>query len=197
MFKRRTKPQISRQLRNLIWPHIGWRRSATYLWHRVARLPGTPYSVAAGLACGVAVSCTPFVGFHILLGALIAWLVGANVLASVIGTSVGNPWTFPVIWIWIHELGQFMGIKGTLETVEQADFAQLFGRSMVALLRFDFGYLYEHALPVLLPMIAGSVPTAILVWIGVYFPVKSVVAAYQNKRNVRRERRRRHIMQKA
>ena len=90
-----------------------------------------------------------------------------------------------------------MGIKGTLETVEQADFAQLFGRSMVALLRFDFGYLYEHALPVLLPMIAGSVPTAILVWIGVYFPVKSVVAAYQNKRNVRRERRRRHIMQKA
>lgn len=197
MFKRRTKPHISRQLRNLIWPHIGWRRSATYLWHRVARLPGTPYSVAAGLACGVAVSCTPFVGFHILLGALIAWLVGANVLASVIGTSAGNPWTFPVIWIWIHELGQFMGIKGTLETVEQADFAQLFGRSMVALLRFDFGYLYEHALPVLLPMIAGSVPTAILVWIGVYFPVKSVVAAYQNKRNVRRERRRRHIMQKA
>jgi len=154
----------------------------------VARLPGTPYSVAAGLACGVAVSCTPFVGFHVLLGALIAWLIGANVLASVIGTAAGNPWTFPVIWIWIHELGQLMGFKGAIETVEQADFAQLFGRSMVALLRFDFGYLYEHALPVLLPMIAGSVPTAALIWIGVYFPVKSVVTAYQTKRNARRGR---------
>jgi uncharacterized protein len=197
MFKRRIRPHISRRLRNFIWPHIGWRRSATYLWHRVARLPGTPYSVAAGLACGVAVSCTPFVGFHVLLGALIAWLIGANVLASVIGTAAGNPWTFPVIWIWIHELGQLMGVKGAIETVEQADFAQLFGRSMVALLRFDFGYLYEHALPVLLPMIAGSVPTAVLIWIGVYFPVKSVVAAYQNKRNVRRGRRRKPARQEA
>jgi uncharacterized protein (DUF2062 family) len=189
MFRRRIKPNISWRLLNIIWPHIGWRRSATYLWHRVARLPGTPYSVAAGLACGVAVSCTPFVGFHLLLGVLIAWLIGANVLASVIGTAAGNPWTFPIIWLWTNELGQLMGVKGTIETVVQSDFPQLFGRSMVALLRFDFGYLYEHALPVVLPMIAGGVPTAILVWIGVYFPVKSVVVAYQNKRNARRGRR--------
>ena len=189
MFRRRIKPNIFWRLLNIIWPHIGWRRSAIYMWHRVARLPGTPYSVAAGLACGVAVSCTPFVGFHLLLGVLIAWLIGANVLASVIGTAAGNPWTFPIIWLWTNEFGQLMGVKGTIEPVVQSDFTQLFGRSMVALLRFDFGYLYEHALPVLLPMIAGGIPTAILVWIGVYFPVKSLVVAYQNKRNARRGRR--------
>ncbi len=197
MFKRRIRPHVGLRLRNLIWPLIGWRRSAMYLWHRLARLPGTPYSIAAGLACGVAVSCTPFVGFHVLLGALIAWLIGANVLASIIGTAAGNPWTFPVIWLWIHELGLRFGVQSNLVTVEQLDFPQLFGGSMVALLRFDFAYLYDHALPVLMPMIVGSVPTAIVAWIAVYFSVKSLVTAYQHKRKSRRERRRKRVGQEA
>ncbi len=168
-----------------------------YLWHRLARLPGTPYSIAAGLACGVAVSCTPFVGFHVLLAALIAWLIGANILASVIGTAAGNPWTFPVIWLWTHELGLRMGVQSNNVATDQLDFPQLFGGSMVALLRFDFTYLYDHALPVILPMIAGGIPTAVLVWIGVYFSVKSLVAAYQHKRKSRRGRRRRSVRQEA
>ena len=197
MFKRRIQLHFGLRLRNLIWPHIGWRRSAMYLWHRLARLPGTPYSIAAGLACGVAVSCTPFVGFHVLLSVAIAWIIGANVIASVIGTAAGNPWTFPIIWLWIHELGLRLGVKSSSVAVEQLDLPQIFGRSMVALLRFDFAYLYDHALPILLPMMAGGIPTAILIWIGVYFPVKSLVAAYQHKRNARRGRRRKRIEQEA
>ena len=34
----------------------------TYLVKRVTRLSGTPHSIAAGAACGVAISFTPFLG---------------------------------------------------------------------------------------------------------------------------------------
>ena len=44
--------------------------------HRIKRLPGTPQSIAAGVACGVAASFTPFIGLHFVLAALFAWLVG-------------------------------------------------------------------------------------------------------------------------
>ncbi len=188
MFRRRSRPHFIVMVRNIIWPHMGWRRSVTYLWHRIARLPGTPYSIAAGLACGVAISCTPFVGFHVLLGALIAWIIGANVLASIIGTAAGNPWTFPVIWLWTYELGLQMGVPTNALVLDQTDFPQLFGKSMVGLLRFDFEYLYEHALPALLPMITGAIPTAVVAWICVYFSVKSLVSAYQQKRQLQRNK---------
>lgn len=188
MFKRRIKPRISQRLQNLFWPQIGWRRSVTYFVHRVGRLPGTPYSIAAGIACGVAVSCTPLVGFHVLIGAFIAWLIGANVLASIIGTAAGNPWTFPFIWVWIYKLGIYLGAQEIATIDGKIDFPQLFAKSMVALLRFDATYLYDYTLPLLWPMAVGSLPTAICVWVGVYFAIKPIVIAYQSKRESRRAR---------
>jgi hypothetical protein len=35
---------------------------------------------------------------HFVLSALLAYIARANIIASAIGTVVGNPWTFPFIW---------------------------------------------------------------------------------------------------
>lgn len=105
MGKRNNRTMLAK-LRGFFWPHIGWRRAAKYLGHRIARLPGTPYSIAAGFACGAAVSFTPFFGLHFLFAALLALALRANVLASAFGTIVGNPWTFPLIYAAAHPLGQ-------------------------------------------------------------------------------------------
>ena len=82
---------------------------------RLKRLQGTPYSIATGFACGVAISFTPFIGFHMILAALTAWLIRGNIIASAIGTIVGNPWTFPFIWLAVFVNYHSRDVFGTRE----------------------------------------------------------------------------------
>lgn len=183
---------VPERLREFLWPRSGWERSAKYLFHRVARLPGTPHAIAGGFACGAAISFTPFVGLHIVLAALLAWSIRANIISSAIGTVVGNPWTFPFIWVWIYELGHWMGVGTGGHASENLDFISLFGKMLEAVLRLDAGYLFETAWPVFfLPMLAGGIPTALVMWIAFYVPLKPVVESYQRRRRARRERRQR------
>ncbi len=53
-------------------------------------------------------SCTPFLGFHILVAMLIAWVIRGNLIASALGTFIGNPITFPVIWLVVFEVGRYI-----------------------------------------------------------------------------------------
>ena len=93
-----------------------------YIRHRVVRLPDTPHRIAAGIACGAAVSFTPFIGFHILLAIALAFVLRVNAVAAVIGTVIGNPWTFPFIWVLIYELGaMLMGLELSAPFAELID----------------------------------------------------------------------------
>lgn len=135
---------------------------------------GTPHAIAAGFAFGAAVSFTPFLGFHILIGAGLAFLFRVSVLAAAIGTIVGNPWTFPIIWVGIYNLGiQLMGMKGDEFAADGVGIA----------------YLIDHFADVFIPMAVGGTPIAILVWLGFYFPIRSAIRRYQTARRDRRERR--------
>ena len=78
-------------------PRKGWRRGYLYLGKRVQRLPDSPHRIALGFACGVMASFTPFFGFHFVIAAALAFITRGNILASAIGTFVGNPLTFPFI----------------------------------------------------------------------------------------------------
>ena len=189
MFRRRKKVFLGQRIREAVWPRSGWRRSTQYVFKRLARLPGTPYALAGGFACGAAVSFTPFVGFHFVISAFLAWIIRANVLAAVIGTVVGNPWTFPFIWVWIYKVGVWMGVGGTAATMHSLDFSGLFGAMLDASLRFDMVYLLETSWPLWGPMLVGSIPTGIIVWLAFYWPVKSTIEAYHNRRRARLERR--------
>ncbi len=159
--------------RNLVWPQSGWRRASRYLAHRVRRLPGTPYAIAAGFACGAAVSMTPFPGFHFLLAGLLAWAIGGSILASAIGTAVGNPWTFPFIWIWIYQSGSWL--LGNTEVLTADE--------------ISLNFLLDHPMDVFLPMLVGSIPTAALTWLVFFLPVRRMVESYQAHRRAHFERR--------
>ena len=170
MFKRRHKPTRLSRVRDFFWPRAGWRRSLSYLAHRMRRLPGTPYSIAAGFACGAAISFTPLFGLHFALAALLAWLIGGHLLASAIGTVVGNPWTFPFIWLWIYELGNWMlGISGNALPAE-----------------VGFTFIFDHPWQVFLPMLVGGLPTAFVAWFASFWPLLGVVEGYQRHRAKRR-----------
>ena len=182
MFRRRQKLSYSARVREFFWPRSGWGRASRYVFHRVARIPGTPHDIAAGFACGAAMSFTPFVGAHILFAVAMAFALRANLVASVIGTVVGNPWSFPFIWILIYRLGRWAGFGEGTGEAETLDFAELFGHMLDAVLSFDFVYLLETAWPVWWPMMVGSVPTAIVAWFAFYYLIRAPVSAYQRRR---------------
>jgi uncharacterized protein (DUF2062 family) len=185
MFQRRAKPTLTRRIANILWPSIGWRRWLVYMRHRLGRLPGTPYSIAAGFACGAAVSFTPLVGFHFFLGGVWAWLVRANILASAIGTAVGNPWTFPFIWIWLYKLGHWMGAGEDGRSAQSLDFGAFFSDMFNGVITGDFGYLVDSVWPIWWPMMVGAIPTMAVVWFLFYLPLKSLIHSYQSGRRQR------------
>ena len=176
MFGRRHPLPIFRRVREFVWPSGGWHRASLYIAHRVRRLPGTPYRIAAGFACGAAISFTPFIGFHFVGAALLSILLRGSLLASAIGTVVGNPWTFPFIWAWIYALGQW-----------------LLGGEVVSELPvvLSLTYIFERPLDVLWPMTVGGVPTSVAAWFAFFWPVRGAVAEYQHARGrlVRRKKR--------
>ena len=145
-----------------------------YIGHRVGRLPDTPYSISAGFAFGAAISFTPLMGFHIALAVGFAWACRSNVIAAVIGTAVGNPWTFPLIWLTIYRLGGW-----------------LLGRGWAAGLPPDFaaGRLFGQVWALFLPMLVGGLALAVVAWLAFYWPGRYLVAAYQRNQLSRRFRR--------
>lgn len=174
MFKRREPLPIVHRVRDFVWPRSGWRRASLYVAHRLSRLPGPPYRIAAGFACGAAVSFTPFMGFHFLLAALLSLLVRGNVIASAIGTAVGNPWTFPFIWLWTYSLGQWLLGGSTYYRLPE---------------HLSMHYIFDHFTDVFWPMAVGGFPTAVVAWIAFFWPSRAVVAHYQRRRRKRLRRK--------
>jgi len=189
MFARREKPSFGKNLKGFVWPSMGWRRTSHYLFHRVGRIKDSPYSIAAGFACGAAISFTPFVGLHFIFGGLWAWLIRANIISSAFGTAVGNPWTFPFIWTWLYKCGRWAGVgneRSEISDPASQDFSALFGRMFEAALSGDLNFFNETAAPVFWPMLVASVPTAAAIWILCYVPLNWAVADYQKRRIERR-----------
>ena len=189
MFRQRRKSTLQDRLRGYVWPRTGWKRAFKYVLARLSRIPASSQSIAAGFACGAAMSFTPFVGLHFILSAILAWLLRVNILSSLIGTAVGNPWTFPFIWVWIYELGRWLGAGSGPVEADPMDFSRFFGGLMEATLRMDLRFLMETAAPIFWPMFVGSLPTAVVTWFVFYFLLKPVVVTYKNRRERRRLKR--------
>lgn len=188
MFLRRNKVSIFQRAREFFWPTAGWHRSTRYVFHRVARIPGSAYSLAAGFACGAAISFTPFLGLHFVLSALLAYIMRANIIASAIGTVVGNPWTFPFIWVGVFNVGNWILLADGI-AAQHVNFLEVLTESMRALHELNFAYLFDTAWPVLLPMLVGCVPVSIVAWILFYFLLRPMISKYQAGRHHRRTRK--------
>lgn len=106
MFKRRKPRSYSQIATEFVYPRGGFRRSATYLWHRLRRLPDPPQRIARGIALGVFFSFSPLHGFHFIVAALVCLLIRGNILAAFVGTLMGNPLTMPFIALGSVGLGR-------------------------------------------------------------------------------------------
>ena len=177
LFRRRKKTTHIERARLWVWPRVSWRRSTLYYVKRILRLSATPYAIAAGCAIGAFLSFTPFIGFHIAISVALAWLVRGNLIAAAIGTSVGNPLTFPLIWASTYELG-YVILRGEPATAPPPLGWHFLERSV------------DNLSPIIKTMTVGSLPLGFLASLVVYAIVYKSVAAYQASRRKRLHGRR-------
>ncbi len=186
MFKRRNPLNFIQKIKNLFWPSLSWNRYGKYLVLKLNRLGGDNYSISAGLACGVAISFTPFVGLHFLLAALTAIMIRGNILASAIGTAIGNPSTFPFIWIATLNLGKlFLGQAHTSDI----PFLEVFQNAIKSFVTGDFSSFAQDVWPVMLPMLVGSIPFYIVSWVVSYYLARRALDEVKKLRKRRSEKR--------
>ena len=192
MFARREKLNILQRVRLFLFPPGGVHRAWMYIWHRTKRIAATPHAIAAGFAAGAFVSFTPFIGFHFILAGILAWLLRGSILASALGTAVGNPLTFPFIWWATYNLGGLM-LGYDLKSEITIDLPQGFWMMLFTQPSEFFHMFWEALGPILLPMLAGALPIGGLFGIGVYFLVLKAVTRYQQRRRTRLQTRRRQL----
>lgn len=164
----------------LIWPRRSYWRSAQYFAKRALRLNATPHAIAAGIAAGVFASFTPFVGFHFIIAAAIAWIIRGNLVASAIGTAVGNPLTFPFIWGATLEAGKLILYGRHPAGMGPQDIGHL-------LWNLEFAELWE---PFLKPMAVGSLPLGLAATLLFYVLTRWAAVAF-------REQRKKHLAERA
>lgn len=175
LFRRREPVSFSARIRTLLWPRSSIRRSLSYYAKRVLRLRATPHAIAAGIAAGVFVSFTPFLGLHFVLAGVFAWLLGGNLIASALGTAIGNPLLLPAIWASTFELGRLILYGPGGHAAGPIHLGH-------ALAQLDFASIWK---PLLLPMTVGSLVEGTAVAFGFYLLTLWAARGFQQRRRDR------------
>lgn len=182
LFKRRTQPGILQRLRTWVWPRRSWSRSLRYFLLRLKRVRATPHQVALGCAAGVFASITPLLGTQMVLAALLAYVIRANIPAALIGTFFGNPVSWPLIWAGTYVSGCYLlGIENGIAL----DSLQYYVNGLAAAVATWSPDVIDSAVtfvwPVVKPMLAGSLLIGIAVGVVIYYTLRPVIAAYQRQ----------------
>ena len=193
LMKRRTPPGWLETLRIWIWPRRSWLRSGQYVTKRILRLTATPHAVAAGVAAGAFTSFTPFIGFHFLVAFFLAWLIRGNLIASALGTFVGNPLSFPIIWAATYTVGTYL-VGTHVGGAEPPALGEAMRNVAASVWHFDFAgamaALGAIWTPILYPMLVGGTCIGVVIAIPIYFATRRAALLF-------REARRNKLMNKA
>jgi len=199
LFKRRERRSIFRFFYEVIFSFKGISRAIEYISIRLKRIPDTPHKISLGMSCGIFASFTPLFGLHFLIAGLLSYLLRANVLASLIGTFVGNPITFPIITVFNLKLGEW--ILGSSE-YSSGDGGKIFEGFLdfIFLIYKSFfteGSIGENNVPrmneflngVFIPYSLGGLILGIFIAVISYFLLRPLVATYQKKRSALKAKR--------
>ena len=190
MFRPRVAPGFWQKLRGWLWPSMGWWRLGKYIIHRLARLDDSSQRLARGFASGVAISFTPLFGGHLVLAAALAWLTRGNIIAALLGTLVGNPVTFPLMWavtypsgLWLLSL--FVPVEPMMVSMDAMSRDSMSAGGLWDIIGQE-GFFRELFLPWLL----GSLPWGVVAWFISMVGARVFVDALRRQRE--RMRRRKH-----
>ena len=144
---------------------INLKRASLFYFLKLIRVKDSKDKLAIGFACGSMVSFSPFIGFHFLLAIFFAYVLRGNIVASLIGTFVGNPFTFPFIWIFIYKVGNIF-----------------FKNDQNFSLELTFQSLFNQGYDILIPMMIGSLIVSIPIWFISYYTVKFLMTSFKRRK---------------
>jgi uncharacterized protein len=75
------------------------------IYTRLLKIRGTPHEIALGLALGIFMGLSPFLGLHTLLAIFLAFILKGNKISAAIGSWIINPLTAP----FLYSLNYFIG----------------------------------------------------------------------------------------
>ena len=153
----------SKSFKNLF--PINLKRASLFYFLKLVRVKDSQDKLAIGFACGSMVSFSPFIGFHFFLAVIFAYILRGNIVASLIGTFVGNPFTFPFIWIFIYKVGNIF-----------------FKNDQNVSLELTFQSLFDQGYDILMPMLIGSLIVSIPIWLISYFTLKFLMSSFKKRR---------------
>lgn len=191
MFQRRIPHTKLQSIRQALWPKMGWWRLVKYYRVRVIRLSSSAESIAVNLAGGSAMSFTPFFGLHVLTAMGFAWLIGArvNVVAAMVGTFFGNPWTFPFLLYFSYAMGAFiLGIFDAHDAtvVFSPDLVEQQGENI-------FQFLWDNFTAIFVPTAIGGTILAIATYPMFYMLYFYLVRGAQRARKLRMRKKQKQL----
>jgi uncharacterized protein len=152
-----------------VWPTNDVRRSSRYVWLRMRRLGASPHRLALGLALGVFAACTPLLGLQFLLAGVLAWLLRGSIPAAMVGTFWANPLTCPPIWLASYGIGATMlGHDPFVDGHQVPDILRRLGALPLHVDQDSLSIVYGVVVPVLQPVLLGSVPLGLAISTLVY-----------------------------
>ena len=165
LFRSVNKPSIINGFASFVWPRGGFRRAWSCQFLRLVRLKACPHKISLGFAAGAFASFLPLVGLHFILAAALAFAVRGNIIASAVGTVVGNPLTFPMIWFATYKVGLTLtgqlGSRNSGGAAIPADIQSAFDVQSVSGLWHKLGEAF-------VPMFVGALPLGFLCAAGCY-----------------------------
>ena len=157
------------------------------------RLDDSSHAIAIGVAAGTFISFTPLMGLHIILAAALAWVLRGNMVAALLGTAVGNPFTFPAIWLASYRTGSFILGRATKREGAAENLADVFLNAHGPWHDVIIGMWH----PLIWPMLVGGVPLGLVAGAVMYGVTRQGTGAFQAARRRRLAKRETAIAKRA
>ena len=151
-------------------PFRSARKKMIRIFHRLARINGTPREIALGAALGILIGMTPFWGLQIALSLFLSSLLGWNRIACIIGANITNVATAPLIYPITYWVG--MRLVGASEGTRWP--VRLDPSALVTLV--------TQSPRILADLTVGGLVTGLPLSVGIYFLMLKGVCIYRHRR---------------
>ena len=162
-----------------IFQHLPSRisRSSKHFYHRFFKLRGSPREASLGIALGVFVGMSPFLGFHTAIAVLLASLFKWSKITAALGVFITNPITAPIIYPLTYRLGAML--TGFSEPIQWSRLLE-----SVALIE-----LLKNSPMIIIDMLFGGIFVGIPLSIIVYFITHAIVSKAKKRIEMKKARR--------
>ena len=165
--KRNTSPRVSIRIGQIL----------TRLYHRFLKLRGSPRQVSLGMALGVFLGMTPFLGFHTAMAVMLASLFKWSKVTAAVGVLITNPLTAPVIYPLTYRLGAMLtGFSEPIQWSKLLETGAVIG-------------LMKNSPMIIIDMVVGGILVGLPLSIFIYFITHSVFSKAKKRIEIKKAQR--------